>query len=175
MLRTQYVPRERVLNREVAAEVSDNEVQARGPARPRTVAQKLNRLFEVLHPPGARPLNNRELASRVKEHGGSISPTYISQLRSGARGNPTLEHLIGIASAFGVPAGYFTDPEVADRVDAELDRLVELQQAKPELAEIAEMQVTVNLRTANLDASDKAELDEMVQAFWQRRKQRRAQ
>jgi transcriptional regulator with XRE-family HTH domain len=175
MLRTQGAPCERVWNRKGAAEVSDNEVEESGSARPRTVAEKLNRLFEVLHPPGARPLNNRELASRVKEHGGSISPTYISQLRSGSRDNPTLENLIGIASAFGVPAGYFTDPEVAERVDGELDRLVELQQAKPELAEIAEMQVTVNLRTANLDASDKAELDEMVQAFWRRRKQRRTQ
>lgn len=144
-----------------------------GAGRPRTVAEKLNRLFEVLHPAGSRPLNNRELASRVKEQGGSISQTYISQLRSGARDNPTLEHLIGIAAAFGVPAGYFTDPEVADRVDAELDRLVEMQQAKPELAEIAEMQVNINLRTASLDESDREALEDMVQAFWRRRKQRR--
>jgi transcriptional regulator with XRE-family HTH domain len=157
----------------VTAEVSDNGVHAREPDRPRTVAAKLNRLFEVLHPAGARPLNNRELASRVKEQGGSISSTYISQLRTGARDNPTLEHLVGIAAAFGVPAGYFTDPEVAERVDGELDRLVELQQAKPELAEIAEMQVTLNMRTADLDESDKAALTEMVQAFWRRRKQRR--
>lgn len=167
-------PRERAWSREVSAEVSDSEVAVSGSGRPRTVAEKLNRLFEVLHPAGSRPLKNRELASRVKEHGGSISETYISQLRSGARDNPTLEHLIGIAAAFGVPAGYFTDPEVADRVDAELDRLVEMQQAKPELAEIAEMQVNLNMRTANLDESDKAELEEMVQAFWRRRKQRRA-
>ena len=173
MLRVQDVPCERVLNREVAAEVSDNEVQ-NGPGHPRTVAEKLNRLFEVLHPAGSRPMNNRELASRVKEQGGSISPTYISQLRSGARGNPTLEHLVGIASAFGVPAGYFTDPEVAQRVDTELDRLVELQQAKPELVEIAEMQANVNMRTANLDESDQAAVAEMVAAFLRRRKQRRA-
>lgn len=153
--------------------MTDSEVPGSGPARPRTIAEKLNRLFEVLHPAGGRPLTNRELAARVKEQGGSISQAYISQLRGGTRDNPTLEHLIGIASAFGVPPGYFTDPEVAERVDAELDRLVEMQQAKPELAEIAEMQVNINMRTASLDDSEREALAEMVQAFWRRRKQRR--
>lgn len=152
--------------------VSDSEVPSGGMTRPRTIAEKLNKLFDVLHPAGARPLTNRELAARVKEQGGSISQTYISQLRGGTRDNPTLEHLVGIAAAFGVSPGYFTDPEVAERVDAELDRLVEMQQAKPELAEIAEMQVNINLRTAELDDGERAALAEMVQAFWQRRKQR---
>jgi transcriptional regulator with XRE-family HTH domain len=157
---------------EVPVDVSDREFPATRPERPSTIAEKLNRLFEVLHPAGAKPLTNRELAERIKDQGRSISQTYISQLRSGIRDNPTLEHLVGIAGAFGVPPGYFTDPEVAERVDAELDRLVDMQQAKPELAEIAEMQVSINMRTATLDEADKEALAEMVQAFWRRRKRR---
>ncbi|MET9262079.1 helix-turn-helix domain-containing protein [Amycolatopsis sp. NPDC004079] len=138
--------------------------------RPHTIAEKLNRLFEVLHPAGQRPITNRHLAARVKQLGGSISSAYISQLRSGVRDNPTLDHLVGIAGAFGVSAGYFTDSEVAERVDAELDRLMEMQRSKPELAELAEMQVTINIRTASLDEADRAELTEIIEAFWQRRK-----
>jgi transcriptional regulator with XRE-family HTH domain len=162
-------------NHERSIDVSDSEAPSSGSTPPRTIAEKLNRLFEVLHPAGGRPLTNRELAARIKEQGGSISPAYISQLRSGIRGNPTLEHLIGIATAFGVPAGYFTDPEVAERVDAELDRLVEMRQSKPELAEIAEMQVNINMRTASLDDTEREAFTEMVQAFWRRRGQRRGQ
>jgi transcriptional regulator with XRE-family HTH domain len=141
--------------------------------RPQTVSEKLTRLFEVLHPAGGRELSTREVARRVKAQGGSISPSYISELKSGKKTNPSLEQVKWLAAAFGVSAGYFTDDEVADRVDAELDRLAELQQAKPELVEIAEMQVTLNMRTADLDESDQAALTEMVQAFWRRRKQRR--
>ena len=141
--------------------------------RPQTVSEKLTRLFEVLHPPGGRELSTREVARRVKAHGGSISPSYISELKSGKKTNPSLEQVKWLAAAFGVSAGYFTDDEVADRVDAELDRLAELQQAKPELVELAEMQVALNMRTADLDESDQAALTEMVQAFWRRRKQRR--
>lgn len=148
--------------------MSDNLVEDSSAARPRTVAEKLNRLFEVLHPTGSRALSNRELALRMKKQGRSISSTYISQLRTGTRDNPTLAHLIGLAEAFQVPAGYFTDPEVAQQVDAELDHLAEIRQAKPELAKIAEMQVDVNLRTAHLDESDKAELAKIVQALWRR-------
>jgi transcriptional regulator with XRE-family HTH domain len=141
--------------------------------RPQTVSEKLTRLFEVLHPPGGRELSTREVARRVKAQGGSISPSYISELKSGKKTNPSLEQVKWLAAAFGVSAGYFTDDEVADRVDAELDRLAELQQAKPELVELAEMQVALNMRTADLDESDQAALTEMVQAFWRRRKQRR--
>lgn len=76
---------------------------------------------------------------------------------------------MGLAAAFGVPAGYFTDPEVAARVDKELDRLEQFKQ-KPELAELAEQTVAVNMRTASLDNDDREQLADMVKAFWKRRR-----
>lgn len=142
------------------------------PARPRTVAEKLTRLFEVLHPPGSRELSTREIARRVKEQGGSISPTYISELKNGKKTNPSLDQIKWLAGAFGVSAGYFTDDEVAERVDAELDRLAAHQQ-NAELAALAEQTVSIAERTASLDESDKATLAQMVEDYWKRRKDRR--
>lgn len=139
--------------------------------RPRTVAEKLTRLFEVLHSPGSPPLSTREVAKRVKNLGGSISPTYISELRTGVKKNPSLEHIVWLSQAFGVSAGYFTDPEVAERVDVELDMLAAHHQ-NPKLAELAEQTVSVAQRTASLDESDKQALGEMVKDYWRRLKGR---
>lgn len=139
--------------------------------RPHTFADKLTRLFNVLHPVGERPISTRKFAKRVKEHGVSISPTYISDLKTGKRTNPTIEVVVAIAAAFGIKVGYFTDPEVAELVDQELDRLEQYQQNA--LAVLAEQTVAVNMRTASLDDADRATLDEMVKAFWARRNQRR--
>lgn len=136
--------------------------------RPQTVSEKLTRLFEVLHPPGGRELSTREVARRVKAHGGSISPSYISELKSGKKTNPSLDQIKWVAAAFGVSAGYFTDDEVAARVDAELDRLAAHQQ-NTELAALAEQTVSIVERTASLDASDKALLEQMVQDYRRRR------
>jgi transcriptional regulator with XRE-family HTH domain len=153
--------------------MSDSDVTGdERPARPRTVAEKLTRLFKVLHPPGARPLSTREVAKRVKQNGGSISSTYISELRSGVKTNPSLDHIIWLAAAFGVSASYFTDPDAAERVDAELDRVEALHQ-RERLSDLAEQTVAIHERTADLNDSDRAALAELVQDYWHRRKQRR--
>jgi transcriptional regulator with XRE-family HTH domain len=139
------------------------------PVRPQTVAEKLTRLFEVLHPPGGREISTREIARRVKEQGGSISSTYVSELKNGKKTNPSLDQVKWLAAAFGVSAGYFTDDEVAERVDVELDRLAAHQQ-NTELAALAEQTVSIAERTASLDASDKATLAQMVEDYRRRRK-----
>lgn len=140
-----------------------------GARRPGTVAEKLSRLFEVLHPPGGRELSTRELARRVKAQGGSVSATYIAELRNGKKTNPSLEQIKWISAAFGISAGYFTDDDVAERVDAELDRLAAHQRNLP-LAEMAEQMVSIRERTADLDESDQAAFDQMVDDYWRRRK-----
>jgi transcriptional regulator with XRE-family HTH domain len=141
------------------------------PGRPQTVAEKLTRLFEVLHPPAGRQLSTREVARRVKEQGGSISATYVGELKNGKKTNPSLDQIRWLAAAFGVSAGYFTDDEVAERVDAELDRLAAHQQ-NTQLAELAEQTVSIAERTADLDESDKVTLAQMVEDYWRRRKDR---
>jgi transcriptional regulator with XRE-family HTH domain len=131
------------------------------PSRPDTFAGKLNRLFEVLRPAGGKPVTTREIARRVAEQGGSISPGYISELRNGVKTKPGMEHVAYLAGAFGISAGYFTDPEVADRVDAELDRLEEHHRSS-RLVDLAE-------RTASLDASDRVALAALVDRYLQER------
>lgn len=55
-------------------------------------------------------LTNKELSDWLAESGCEVSKTYLSQLRSGARTNPStrlMEHLVGF---FGVAPDYFTAP-----------------------------------------------------------------
>ncbi|MCE0764136.1 helix-turn-helix domain-containing protein [Pseudonocardia kujensis] len=142
-------------------------------ARPRTVAEKLSRLFEVMHAPEARPLSTREVAKRVKQQGGSISPTYISELRTGKKTNPSLEQVMWLAAAFGVSAGYFTDPEVAERVDAELDRLAE-RHRNAQLQELAAQTACIAERTASLSPTDREALAAMVEQHLKSRREQQA-
>lgn len=129
--------------------------------RPGTFAEKLNRLFEVLHPADRKPWSTREVAARVKEQGGSVSPAYISELRNGVKTNPGLDHVLWLAAAFGVSAGYFTDPEVAERVDRELDAAA-ARHRDARLVDLAE-------QTASLDPTDRAALHVLVQDYLQKR------
>lgn len=135
---------------------------AESSSRPQTFAEKLNRLFEVLHPADRKPLSTREVAARVKDQGGSISPAYISELRNGVKTNPGLDHVIQLAKAFGVSPGYFTDPEVAERVDQELDRIA-ARHRDSRLMELAE-------RTASLDDADRAALTALVEDYLRKRR-----
>jgi transcriptional regulator with XRE-family HTH domain len=90
----------------------------------RTLSEKLNHLFETVHPAGRGPYSNEEVATSIRERGGpTISGTYIWLLRKGGRDNPTMKHIEALAGFFGVPPAYFFDDETAAKVEAELDLL----------------------------------------------------
>jgi transcriptional regulator with XRE-family HTH domain len=92
--------------------------------RPRTLADKVNYLFQTVHPAGRGPYSNDEAATAIRDRGGpSISATYIWLLRKGERDNPTLKHLEALAEFFGVPPAYFFDDNATTRIDAELEML----------------------------------------------------
>jgi transcriptional regulator with XRE-family HTH domain len=93
----------------------------------RTFAEKLDHLFETVHPPG-RQYTHEEVAAALREAGGpTISATYVWQLRTGRRDNPTKRHLEALAAFFGVPVAYFFDDDTSERIDSELDLLVALR------------------------------------------------
>lgn len=95
-----------------------------------TLADRINHLFEVIHPAGRKPYSNDEVAARLAEQGGpTVSGTYLWQLRTGRRDNPTKRHLEALADFFGVPAAYFFDADVARKVDSDLDTLRRLREA----------------------------------------------
>lgn len=63
-----------------------------------------------------------------------ISATYLGQLATGDNPNPTIAVLETLARFFGVPTSYFTDDELAGRVDEQLDRLAAEQRQHREAA-----------------------------------------
>ena len=96
-----------------------------------TFAAKLDRLFRTVRPGGGpREFSYREVARGIEEQGDvTISASYLHQLRTGVKDNPTIKHLESIAAFFGVPASYFLDEQVAAEVGAELELLTAMRDA----------------------------------------------
>ncbi|MFI5493435.1 XRE family transcriptional regulator [Actinoplanes sp. NPDC051859] len=94
-----------------------------------TLAQKLDRLFHTVQPLG-REYTYDEVARGCSElELGTFSKTYVWQLRSGQRDNPTKRHLEALAAFFRVPAAYFFDDDLAERVDSQLALAIALRNA----------------------------------------------
>ena len=95
-----------------------------------SLADRLDHLFEVIHPADRRCYSNDEVAALLQKQGGpTVSGTYLWQLRTGRRDNPTKRHLEALADFFGVPVAYFFDDDVARRVGSELESLQRLREA----------------------------------------------
>lgn len=90
-------------------------------------ADRLNKLFDTVHPPGRKPHSNAEVAEALASAGHRISKPYISQLRSGHRTNPSNETVAALARFFKVKPDYFFDPMYEARVDRDLEVLAQLQ------------------------------------------------
>jgi transcriptional regulator with XRE-family HTH domain len=86
-------------------------------ARHGSLADRLEHLFRVVHPKKRGPYTPAEVAAAINAAAGErvISSTYIWQLRTGRRDNPTQRHLSALAAFFGVSPLYFFDPVEADR------------------------------------------------------------
>ena len=96
----------------------------------RTLAEKLDYLFKTVHPRTRGEYTYREAAAVIEEQGGpTISASYIHQLRTGAKDNPTKRHLEGLAKFFGVSPAYFFDDAEAERIDAGLAVLAAMRDA----------------------------------------------
>jgi transcriptional regulator with XRE-family HTH domain len=91
-----------------------------------TLAERLDRLFRSVHPAGRGEYSYEEVAAGIRDQGTMISHTYVWQLRKGARDNPTMRHLEGLAQFFGVPMSYFLDENTAE-IDAQLRLLSALR------------------------------------------------
>jgi len=102
-----------------------------GSRRPRrTLAEKINRLFETIHPPDRGPWSNQEvergLAARAAADGDglTISANYLLLLRNGHRDNPTMRNVQAMAKFFQVDPGYFLrDDDESERIYADLQLL----------------------------------------------------
>ena len=92
-------------------------VTEESPSPGRLLADRLDYLFRTVHPKDRGPYTPAEVAEAINEAAGGrvISSTYIWQLRTGRRDNPTLKHLSALASFFGVSPVYFFQQAEADR------------------------------------------------------------
>lgn len=124
-------------------------------SRPRTLAEKIDRLFSAMHAQGRGELTYEEVAEAIRSQGGpTISATYLWLLRKGQRDNPTKKHLEALADFFGVPPAYFFDDEAAARIDVQLDLLTALRDAP--VRQLA-------LRASGLSTESLATIAEMVE------------
>ena len=83
----------------------------------RLLADRLDYLFRTVHPKDRGPYTPAEVAEAINVTAGEhvISSTYVWQLRTGRRDNPTHKHLSALAAFFGVSPIYFFQQAEADR------------------------------------------------------------
>ena len=95
-------------------------------AEPGPLAQRIDKLFKSVRPKG-REYTYDEVAHGCEAMAGTFSKTYVWQLRTGQRDNPTKRHLEALASFFGVPVAYFFDDAAAKRIYSQLELAVALR------------------------------------------------
>lgn len=94
-----------------------------------TLAAKLDKLFTTMRRKGAAEPSNAAVAAAITEQlGVPISHTYIWQLRTGRRDNPSIQHLTALATYFGVPVAYFLDDEESAKIERDLELLATLRE-----------------------------------------------
>ena len=131
-----------------------------------SIAGKLDRLFRrVRSVAGQAEPSYMAVAEAIRrDQGVPISHTYIWQLRTGRRDNPTVQHLTALARYFGVPVAYFLDDEQAARIDDQLDLLRALADAG--VTELA-------LRAADVSPAGRATISELIREVWESEREQR--
>jgi transcriptional regulator with XRE-family HTH domain len=123
-----------------------------------SISGRLDRLFRQLRP---EPSYMAVAEAVRNDQGVSISHTYIWQLRTGRRDNPTIQHLTALATYFGVPVSYFVDDEQTTRIDSQLDLLRTIRDAG--VTELA-------LRAADVSPRGRDTISELIQRVWESEK-----
>jgi transcriptional regulator with XRE-family HTH domain len=95
-----------------------------------SLSGKIDQLFHVVRRPDREQYSHEEVARACRDATGeSFSTTYLWQLRTGRRDNPTKRHLEALAQFFGVPPAYFFDDEQSVKIAEELALLGALRDA----------------------------------------------
>jgi transcriptional regulator with XRE-family HTH domain len=124
-----------------------------------SIAEKLDRLFRQARAAGRTEPSYMAVAEAIRtDQGVQISHTYIWQLRTGKRDNPTVQHLTALATYFGVPVSYFLDDEQTRRVEAQLELLQTIRDAG--VTEIA-------LRAADVSPRGRETISELIRKVWE--------
>jgi transcriptional regulator with XRE-family HTH domain len=130
-----------------------------------TLAEKIDTLFQVVRRPTYEQFSHEEVAKACREWSGeSFSATYLWQLRTGRRDNPTKRHLEALAHFFHVPVAYFFDDDRGSAIAKELELLGALRDAEVR---------SVALRAVNLSAEGIGTISDMIDVIARREKSAR--
>jgi transcriptional regulator with XRE-family HTH domain len=131
-----------------------------------SLAQRIDHLFKSIKPKG-REYSYEEVARGCEAlSSGTFSKTYVWQLRTGQRDNPTKRHLEALATFFGVPVAYFFEDSVVERVNSQLALAAALRDA--DVRDIA-------LRALQMDEVTRRSLARIVTEISQMQRSRAAE
>ncbi|MFE9681327.1 XRE family transcriptional regulator [Streptomyces sp. NPDC006285] len=126
------------------------------------LADRIDALFRVVRRPNREQYSHEEVARACREATGeSFSATYLWQLRTGRRGNPTKRHLEALAKFFDVPVVYFFDDDQGDVIAKQLELLDALRDAEVR---------SVALRAVNLSPEGMGTISDMIDVIARREK-----
>jgi transcriptional regulator with XRE-family HTH domain len=127
---------------------------------PTTLADKIDALFRIVRRPNREQFSHEEVARACREATGeSFSATYMWQLRTGRRDNPTKRHLEALAQFFDVPVAYFFDDDKGAAIARELELLGALRDAGVR---------SVALRAVNLSPEGVSTISDMIDVLARR-------
>lgn len=125
-----------------------------------TLAEKIEALFRIVRRPNREQFSHEEVARACREATGeTFSATYLWQLRTGRRDNPTKRHLEALAQFFDVPVAYFFDDDQGAAIARELELLGALRDAKVR---------SVALRAVNLSPEGVNTISDMIDVLARR-------
>jgi transcriptional regulator with XRE-family HTH domain len=129
-------------------------------ARPQdTLASKIEHLMRTVHPKDRGPYSLREAASLINEAVGEevISHSYLGQLRSGKRDNPSMKQLAVLSAFFEVPVSHFFNEEASQRSAQDVEMAVAIRD--PDVRGLA-------LSAAGLSEVSLKALKDMTETLW---------
>jgi transcriptional regulator with XRE-family HTH domain len=125
-----------------------------------SLAEKIDTLFQVVRRPNREQFSHEEVAKACREATGeTFSATYLWQLRTGRRDNPTKRHLEALAQFFHVPVAYFFDDDQGAAIAKELELLGALRDAGVR---------SVALRAVNLSPEGIGTISDMIDVLARR-------
>jgi transcriptional regulator with XRE-family HTH domain len=135
------------------------------PSEPtKTLAEKIDTLFQVVRRPNREQFSHEEVAKACREATGeSFSATYLWQLRTGRRDNPTKRHLEALAQFFHVPVAYFFAEDESLAIAKELELLGALRDADVR---------SIALRAVTLSPEGISTVNDMIDVIARREKER---
>lgn len=125
-----------------------------------TLGGRIDALFRVVRRPDRERYSHEEVARACREATGeSFSATYLWQLRTGRRDNPTKRHLEALAQFFQVPVTYFFEGGQGAAIARELELLGALRDTGVR---------SVALRAINLSAEGMGTISDMIDVIARR-------